>query len=87
MNRNEIYLVISGEDINPSLTFGEGIRQTIGAAINFRKAYDLALSIGDIQVPSLSYKACLRRVQSDMAFSLGCKVSSAQVTIALIKKW
>jgi len=83
---NETYLVIT-DKMDPSKTFGENIRETISTTNNFRKAYDLALSMGEISVPKVGYKAALRRVASDYAFQLEDKVSSAKVTIALIKKW
>lgn len=85
-HKKEIYLVISDQH-DPSHTFGQSIRATCQTATNFKRAYDLALSIGEIREPSLGYKASLARCESEWAVQLECKVSSNKVTIALVKKW
>jgi hypothetical protein len=86
MNRNEIYLIISYE-VDPSLPFGEALRSTTAAATNFRKAYDIALSMGNISLPRLGYKSALAHVSSQYALQLEDKVGTGKVTIVLIKKW
>lgn len=85
-NNKEIYLIISDQH-NPSHTFGQSIRATCQTARNFKKAYDLALSMGEIIEPSLGYKASLARCEGEWAVQLECKISSNKVTIALVKKW
>lgn len=82
----EIYLVISDAH-DPSLEFGESIRETTAVASNFKKAYDLALSMGNIKVPTIGYRAALERTNRDKAFQLEDQLGPSKVTIALIKKW
>ena len=86
MQSKDEYLIIA-DKMDPSKTFGENIRATIATAGNFKKAYDLALSMGEIAVPKLGYKSSLRKVTSELAIQLEDKVSSNIVTIALIKKY
>jgi hypothetical protein len=82
----EIYLIIA-DNHDPTLEFGEAIRATTAVATNFKKAYELALSMGEIKVPSLGYRSALERTNRDLAFQLEDKVGPSLVTIALIKKW
>lgn len=85
-SKKETYLIIA-EGSNPSLSFGQQIRATVATASNFRKAYDLALSMGDIVDPNLGYRAALERTNGELAFQLEEKDGSKKVTIALIKKY
>ncbi len=85
-SKKEIYLIIS-DGSNPTLTFGQQIRATVATATNFRKAYDLALSMGDIVDPNLGYRAALERTNGQHAFQLEEKDGSKKVTIALVKKY
>jgi len=82
----ETYLVIA-EATDPRLSFGQAIRSTVAVASNFRKAYDLALSMGEITEPNLGYRAALERTNGELAFQLEQKDGSKKVTIALIKKY
>jgi len=84
-SRSEIYIIIS-DGINPSLSFGQQIRSTVSTATNFRKAYDLALSMSGIINPSLGYRAALERTNGELALQLEEKDGSKKVTIALVKK-
>jgi hypothetical protein len=84
--KKETYLVIS-EATDPRLSFGQAIRATVATATNFRKAYDLALSMGEITNPNLGYRAALERTNGELAFQLEEKDGSKKVTIALIKKY
>jgi hypothetical protein len=86
MNSKEIYLIISNE-VDPTLPFGEAIRATTAAATNFKKAYELALSMGNISLPKLGYKSALSYVTSHYALQLEDKVGTGKITIVLIKKW
>lgn len=85
-SKKEIYIVIS-DSHDPRLSFGEAIRATVATATNFRKAYDLALSMGDIQDPNLGYRAALERTNQEYAFQLEERDGSKKVTIALVKKY
>jgi len=82
----ELYLIIA-ENHNPELEFGRAIRETTAIATNFRKAYDLALSLGEITDPNLGYRSALERTNRTYACQLGDSAGSALVTIALIKKY
>ena len=85
-SKKEIYLVIA-EDSEGGLSFGEAIRSTCMAATNFKKAYDLALSISSIHDPAPGYRAALERVNREWAVEVSERFGSKKVTIALIKKY
>lgn len=85
-SKKETYIVIA-EAHDPRLSFGEAIRATVATASNFRKAYDLALSMGGINDPDLGYRSALERTNRDYALQLGDRGGSAKVTIALVKKY
>jgi len=85
-NKNETYIIIS-DAIDINLTFGQQIRSTVVVASNFKKAYDIAISMGDITNPNLGYRAALERTNGEYAFQLEEKDGSKKVTIALIKKY
>lgn len=82
----ELYLVI-GDNTPPNMEFGRAIRASTAVATNFRKAYDLALSIGEIKNPNLGYRAALERTNRQYACQLEDSDGSSKVTIALIKKY
>jgi len=69
------------------MEFGSQIRATTAIATNFRKAYDLALSMGELKDPKLGYKAAMDRTNRQYACQLEDKVGSDKVTIALVKKY
>lgn len=87
MDKNEIYLVVSDVAVNPRLSFGEAIRATTAVASNFKKAYNLALSMGEIPNPDRSYKVALNIVKRDLAVQLSNQSGPGKVTISRIKKW
>jgi hypothetical protein len=84
-NNKEIYIIISNST-NPSLRFGEAIRESTYAATNFRKAYDMALILGRIKEPRVGYRAALERVTSEFAVQLEDKLAQLKVTIVRVKK-
>jgi hypothetical protein len=84
--KKEAYIIIVDEG-DPSLTFGQHIRSTVFTASNFKKAYDIALSMGNIVNPNLGYRAALERTNGEYAFQLKEKDGSKKVTIALVKKY
>ncbi len=86
MPSKESYIIIS-DQINASKTLGENIRETIAVATNFKTAYNLALSMGNISLPKVGYRSALRKVKSEYAMILTDKVGTQKVTIALVKKW
>lgn len=85
-SKKETYIIISDVN-NPRLSFGEAIRATVATASNFRKAYDLALSMGDIKDPATGYRSALERTNREYAFQLEDRDGSKKVTIALVKKY
>jgi hypothetical protein len=85
-SKKETYLIIV-DGSNPTLTFGQQIRATVATATNFRKAYDLALSMGELTNPNLGYRAALERTNNEYAFQLEEADGSKKVTIALVKKY
>jgi hypothetical protein len=85
-SKKETYLIIS-DHVDPRLSFGQSIRATVAVASNFRKAYDLALSMAEIIEPNLGYRAALERTNGEFALQLEDKDGSKKVTIALIKKY
>ena len=86
MNSNETYLIIV-DKVDPMLSFGEAIRATTAVASNFKKAYRLALSMGEISDPDRSYRVSLNTVNRAAAISVSDTSGSGKVTIARIKKW
>ncbi|MFW9948500.1 MAG: hypothetical protein ACFFKA_00065 [Candidatus Thorarchaeota archaeon] len=82
----ELYLILT-DSSNPTLTLGQNIRATTAIATNFRKAYDLALSMAAITEPSLGYRAALEKTNGQYVCQLSNKDGSSKVTIALIKKY
>jgi hypothetical protein len=85
-SKKETYLIIS-EDQDPTLSFGEAIRSTCATASNFKKAYDIALSLSGITNPSPGYRASLERVNREWATEVKERFGSTKVTIALVKKY
>jgi hypothetical protein len=85
-SKKETYIIIA-ESHDPRLSFGEAIRATVATASNFRKAYDLALSMGDIKDPNLGYRSALEQTNRAYAFQLEERDGSKKVTIALVKKY
>lgn len=85
-SKKEIYLIIT-EDSDPGLPFGEAIRATCATATNFKKAYELALSMSGIRDPRPGYRAALERVRAEWAIQLSDRLGSTKCTIALVKKY
>jgi hypothetical protein len=83
---DEVYIVIA-DILNPSLEFGEAIRESTITATNFKKAYDMALIIGKIHEPRIGYKASLRKVTNEYAVQIEDKSTPKKVTIARVKKY
>lgn len=85
MNIDEIYIVIA-DIADPSLEFGEAIRASTITATRFKKAYEMALTLGGIHEPKLGYRACLERVSRQYAVQIDDKSGLNKVTIARVKK-
>jgi len=85
-SKKELYLIIT-DRIDPMMEFGSAIRATTAIATNFRKAYDLALSMGEIKNPSLGYRSAMEKTNRAYAVRLEDSDGSSQVTIALVKKY
>ena len=85
MNKDEIYIIIT-DKVNPKLSFGEAIRDSTYTTTNFKKAYENALSLGEIHDPSIGYRAALERVSNQYAAQIDDKSTPRKVTIARIKK-
>lgn len=86
VNKDEAYIIIA-DILDPTLEFGEAIRASTATATNFKKAYDMALSLGKIKDPRLGYKASLERVTNEYAVQIEDKTAPKKVTIARVKKY
>lgn len=83
----ELYVVIGYSVVDPKLSYGEALRSTMAVATNFKKAYNLALEIGQISDPRLGYKAALERSKEDYAVRLEDQDGSVKSVIVRVKKW
>lgn len=86
MPQNETYIIIADKPIDPSLSLGEGIRETTKVAINFKRAYSTALLLGEIHEPRIKYRAALERVTNESAVQIDDKTGPNKVIIAKVIK-
>jgi hypothetical protein len=84
--RPEMYLIMA-DFTDPTLEYGEALYQNSAVARNFKKAYELALSMGEIMDPHIGYKQALNRCQNELAVQLKCTTGSGRASISRIKKW
>jgi len=84
--RGGTYIIIT-DTMDPSMEFGEALSGSMMVTNNFRKAYDLALSFGEIADPDLGYKGALVRCNEEKAVVVHDKLGSKRVTIVLVKKF
>lgn len=86
MPKSETYIIISDKPADPTLSFGEAIRAGTAVAINFKRAYDTALQLGEIHEPRLKYRAALERVTNELAVQIEDESGPNRVTIARVIK-
>lgn len=86
VNKDETYIIIV-DMLDPTLEFGEAIRASTATATNFKRAYNIALSLGRITEPRIGYKASLERVTNEYAVQIEDKTAPKKVTIARVKKY
>jgi len=84
--RGGTYVIIN-DNMDPSQEFGEALSGSIAVTNNFRKAYDLALSIGEIADPDLGYKGAIARCNKEKAVTIQGKTGPHRVTIVSVKKY
>ena len=87
MESREIYLIILEGVTTESNELGPAIRSTMSTSTSFKKAYHLALSMGEIARPKMGYRQALSRAQSELAIQLEDEISSNRVIIARIKNY
>jgi hypothetical protein len=76
---NTKYLVISNTDGQP---LGDRICPFTGVCNNFKKAYEIALFLGAITQPDISYRAALKKMNREARVTLtqGDKSSTILIT-------
>jgi len=84
--RGDHYVVISST-MNPSLPWEEALRTSMGVTRNFKSAYTLALSIGEIVKPDIGYKGALERINKFHAILISDLAGSNKITIINVKKY
>jgi hypothetical protein len=84
--RGEHYIVISST-LNPLKDWEVALRDSMGVTTNFKAAYTLALSIGEIAKPDVGYKGALARMNKYKAVILNDKLGPNCVTIVNVRKW
>jgi hypothetical protein len=82
----DIYLIMSSKS-DPTRTLGENLRDTCMTATNFKRAYDLALSLSGITAPSIGYKSALRRLQNEGAITVTDELRPEESVIVSVKSW
>jgi hypothetical protein len=87
MTSKDAYLIITEDVTTEQIELGPSIRSTMVVCSSFRKAYDLALSMGEIADVNLGYKQALNRTTSELAVQLEDRISSNRVIIAKVKKY
>ena len=87
MESREIYLIIlEGVTTEPD-DLGPAIRSSMISTLNFKRAYDLALSMGEIARPKTGYRQALARIQSELEIQMEDEISPNRVIIAKIKNY
>ncbi len=84
--RGECYVVVSSM-IDPSKDWETSLRDSMGVTLNFKSAYFLALSIGEIAKPDVGYKGALARINKFKAVMIKDKLGSHCVSIINVKKY
>lgn len=84
--RGATYIVIV-DNMDPTAEFGEALSGSMAAASNFKKAYELALSMGEIPDPDLKYKTALGRCNEKRAVIVQSTAGPQQSTIVQVKKY
>ena len=84
--RGGTYIIIT-DTMDPSQEFGDALSNSMSVTNNFRKAYDLALTLGKIAEPDIGYKGALGRCNEEKAIVINNKIGSQRVTIVLVKKY
>lgn len=84
--RGGTYIIIA-DTMNPSQEFGEALSSSMAVTNNFRKAYDLALSLGEIADPDIGYKGALVRCNEDKAVIIHNRLGSQRITIVAVKRY
>ena len=84
--RGGTYVIIN-DSLDPTKEFGEALSGSIVVTNNFRKAYDLALSIGEIADPDLGYKGAIARCNREKAVTIHGKTGPQRITIVSVKKY
>ena len=82
----DIYLIMA-DNIDPTLELGEAISRTTATATNFRTAYDLAISMAEVQNPAPGYRTALNQAERSKVALIACKTGSAKASIFKIKMW
>lgn len=86
MPKNEIYIIIADKPVDPSLQLGAAIREGTVTATQFKRAYTIALQVGEIHDPRIQYRAALERVTNEYAVQIEDKSGPNKVVIARVKK-
>jgi len=84
--RGATYIVIA-DTMDPTEEFGETLSKSMAVASNFKTAYKLALSMGEIPDPDLKYKTALGRCNEKRAVVIQSQLGSQQSTIVQVKKY
>lgn len=84
--RGGTYVIIN-DNIDLTKEFGEALSGSIVVTNNFRKAYDLALSLGEIAEPEFGYKVAIARCNKKKAVTIQSKTGAQRVTIVSVKKY
>jgi hypothetical protein len=84
--RGDHYVVISST-LNPAKEWETALRDSMGVTTNFKAAYHLALSIGEIAKADVGYKGALVRMNKYKAVMLKDELGSNCVTIVNVRKW
>jgi len=84
--KRERYLVMSNKE-TPTKGWEESLTSTLGVCDNLKKAYEIALFLGEISKPDSSYRKVLETVKVKGAYSLKQKGGHQAAVIVRIKSY
>ena len=84
--RGGTYIVIV-DNMDPTEDFGKALSGSMAVATNFKTAFKLALSMGEIPDPDLKYKTALGRCNRELAVVVKSLAGPQQSTIVQVKKY